>query len=129
MAAAGPLKPDVRLAQAISLFEADLPPDGKVAFQEQRLRSSQSRPTSQDVLWLTAKIDSEIIAGKRCFGTRFTNILHAVQKFASIGDVFIGGSQNLIAAGVWSVVRMSILVGPPNIRLYRSCLMSKGDNK
>jgi hypothetical protein len=39
-----------------------------------------------------------------------TNFLHAVQQFAAIKDVIVGGSQNLIACGVWTVVRMSLLV-------------------
>lgn len=37
--------------------------------------------------------------------------LEAVQQFASIGDVIVGGSQNVIACGVWSLVRMTLLVG------------------
>lgn len=33
--------------------------------------------------------------------------------FASIGDVVIGGSQNLIATGVWSAIRLCLMVESP----------------
>jgi hypothetical protein len=72
------LKPEIRLAQAISHFEADLSSDQKASLRTYRM----------------------------------TNFLHAVQQFAAIGDVMIGGSQNLIACGVWSLVRMLLLVSP-----------------
>lgn len=47
----------------------------------------------------------------RCLSPRFTRLLDAVQQYASIGDVLIGGSQNLMACGVWPLVRTSLLVG------------------
>ena len=60
---------------------------------------------------LTAAIDrAGRRKGRRCFGPRLTYVLQAVQQFASIGDIIIGGSQNLIACGVWSLVRMTLLV-------------------
>ena len=59
---------------------------------------------------LTAEIDLSKEAGSRCFGPRFTTFLHGVQQFAAPGDVIVGGSQNIIACGVWSLVRMSLLV-------------------
>jgi hypothetical protein len=37
-------------------------------------------------------------------------LLETVQRFAAIGDVMVGGSQNIIACGVWSLVRLSMLV-------------------
>lgn len=61
---------------------------------------------------LTAEIDRQISrkAGGRCLGPRFTNFLQGVQQFAALGDVVVGGSQNMVACGVWSLVRMSLLV-------------------
>ncbi|KAH8881558.1 hypothetical protein GQ53DRAFT_667454, partial [Thozetella sp. PMI_491] len=56
---------------------------------------------------LTAEIDRRA-AGQaslgRCFGPRLSNILQAVQQFAALGDIVVGGSQNLIACGVWSLL-------------------------
>ena len=40
-----------------------------------------------------------------------TNILVAVQRIAPVADVLVGGSQNLIASGVWAGVRFCIEVG------------------
>ena len=107
-------KPEIRLAQAISQFEADLSTEQKTAFHAHRSQSCDSPPDPSDVMRLTAEIDSQAsgkVAGRRCFGPRFTNFLQAVQQFAALGDVVVGGSQNIIACGVWSLVRMSLLVG------------------
>jgi hypothetical protein len=62
---------------------------------------------------LTSEFDktSGIVAGRRCFGPRFTNVLEAVQQFAAVGEVVVGESQNLVACGVWMLVRISLLVG------------------
>lgn len=66
---------------------------------------------------LTAEIDRSVagrVGGGRCFGTRLVNVLQAAQQFAALGDVVVGGSQNMIACGVWSLVRMTLLVGCPH---------------
>ncbi|KAH7096031.1 hypothetical protein FB567DRAFT_514046 [Paraphoma chrysanthemicola] len=103
------LKPEIRLAEAISQFEADLPTAQKTDFQQRRARLLKSGPDMSDVMRLTAEIDRKIAHGRRCLGPRFTSFLSSVQQFAAIGDVVVGGSQNIVACGVWSVVRMSIL--------------------
>lgn len=111
---AAPLKAEIRLAQAVSQFEADLSSDQKADFRSERSKACRAPPSAQDVMYLTAKIDRETSRNGsgvgRCFGPRFTNILQAVQQFAALGDVIIGGSQNIIASGVWSLVRMTLLV-------------------
>jgi hypothetical protein len=110
------LKPEIRLAQAISQFEAELSSDQKATFRTYRSQSRESPPDPSDVMRLTAEIDyhaSRKIGTGRCFGPRLTNFLQAVQQYAALGDVIIGGSQSLIACGVWSLVRMSLLVGIP----------------
>ncbi|KFZ03101.1 hypothetical protein V502_11219 [Pseudogymnoascus sp. VKM F-4520 (FW-2644)] len=107
--------PGTRLAQAVKLFEADLSSEQKATFRNYRSQSQDSPPDSSDVMRLTAEVDSRAskIGRGRCFGPRLTNFLQAVQQFAALGDIIIGGSQNLIACGVWSLVRMSLLVGIP----------------
>ena len=107
---AGHLKPEIRLAQAVSQFEASLSGNQKVQFRNQRTQSLQSSPSTQDVMRITAEIDVSQKAGGRCFGPRFTKFLHGVQQFAALGDVVVGSSQNVVACGVWSVVRMCLLV-------------------
>lgn len=108
-----PLKADVRLAQAISQFEADLSAREKDEFRTARTRSCASSPTIQDVMRLTAEIDrctAHNLRGGRCFGPRFTNVLQSIQQFAALGDIIVGGSQNLIACGVWTLVRFTLIV-------------------
>ena len=107
------LKPEIRLAQAVSEFEADLSSQQKASFRVQRSQSLSSPPDSSDVMRLTAEMDRNMFSKsglRRCFGPRMTAFLQAVQQFAALGDVIIGGSQNLIACGVWSLVRMTLLV-------------------
>ncbi|KAF7676012.1 hypothetical protein GT037_005517 [Alternaria burnsii] len=110
-AKASSLKPEIRLAQALSEFEASLTQEQKTTFRTLKSQSVSTAPTPSDVMRLTAEVDrrmSKKFSGQ-CFGPRFTNFLQGVQQFAALGDVVVGGSQNLIACGVWSLVRMSLL--------------------
>lgn len=117
IATVGKLKPEIRLAQAISEFSTALSPKYAVAF---KIFLSQSRPTPQDIIRLTEELNRDGARshkGCRPFGTRLIDILQRVQVFIGIGDILIGGSQNIIACGVWAVVRVSLQVGLP-----KSCL-------
>lgn len=105
---AGRLTPEIRLAQAISQFEASLSDRAKENFKSLKSQSQNSTPGVQDVMTVTAEINKR--TSKAGIGPRFTNMLMAVQQFATIGDVIIGGSQNLPACGVWCVVRTSLVV-------------------
>lgn len=113
IATAGRLKPEIRLADEVSQFEASLSSDQKAAFRDQRSQSLRAPPDINDVMQLTAQLNRSQQPGRRCFGPRFTKFLHGVQQFAALGDIIIGGSQNIVACGVWSLVRMSLLVGAP----------------
>ncbi|XP_014553664.1 hypothetical protein COCVIDRAFT_40310 [Bipolaris victoriae FI3] len=111
LAKASPLKPEIRLVQAISEFEADLSHEQKSMFRTQRSQSLLKPPSPHDIMQLTAEVDRRTSQkfSNACFGPRFTSFLHGVQQFATLGDIIIGGSQNLVACGVWSLVRMSLL--------------------
>ena len=113
---ASKLKPEIRLAQAVSQFEADLSSQEKRELHTYRQQMSKNPPNPSDVMRLSAQIDrlSSTKGTRRCFGPRFCNFLQAVQQFAALGDVIVGGSQNIIACGVWSLVRMSLLVVHPS---------------
>jgi hypothetical protein len=104
------LRPEIRLAEVVSQFEACLSDEQKAAFRDQRAQTLKTPPSITEVMRFTAQIDRRIAGNKRCLGPRFTNFLQGVQQFAALGDVIVGGSQNIIACGVWSLVRMSILV-------------------
>ncbi|KAJ5691166.1 hypothetical protein N7488_011901 [Penicillium malachiteum] len=116
IATASRLKPEIRLAQALSVFESNLPNEQKNSFHNEKVQACQKPPTSQDVLRLIAQIDQLALASKRrCFGARMMNVLEAVQQFAALGDIVVGGSQNMIACGIWTAVRSSLLVSTPRL--------------
>ncbi|KAK7955733.1 uncharacterized protein PG986_004955 [Apiospora aurea] len=107
---AAKLKAEIRLAQAVSEFEAGLQEDAKREFSLLKNQNISSPPTLKSVLQLTAEIDHTTrAAGSRCYGPRLTKTLERVQQFAAIGDVIIGGSQNIVACGVWTIVRTALL--------------------
>jgi hypothetical protein len=112
----GRLKPEVELGKAVSDFESILSVEERTGFQIIKGQTLSCPPSIRDVMALTAEIDQKARSQNggpysyRCFGPRFTKVVEAVQQYASIGDVIIGGSQNLIACGVWAAVRVSLLV-------------------
>jgi hypothetical protein len=74
---------------------------------------SQSPPSSDDIIRLTEEINRDGARSHRSwkpYGTRLVAILERMRQFAPIGDVLVGGSQNLIACGVWAAVRLSLEV-------------------
>jgi hypothetical protein len=106
------LGPELRLVCAISEFEADLSNEQKREYHKLKSRNHNSPPDLNDVNRFAAELNLQISskAGRRCYGPRFMNFLHGIQQFASIGDVIIGGTQNLLACGIWSIARVSLLV-------------------
>lgn len=104
------LKPDIRLAQAVSEFQTDLTNDQKTQYLAHQTNARRFPLDIKDVMQVTALIDRRNDGGNRCLGPRFTNFLQGVQQFAALGDVVVGGSQNIIACGVWSLVRLSLFV-------------------
>lgn len=104
------LKAEIRLAQAVSEFQKDLSAEQKARFSAFRAQSQKRPPDANDVMQLTAEIDRCEVSGGRCVGPRFMSFLQGVQQFAALGDIIVGGSQNIIACGVWSLVRLSLLV-------------------
>ncbi|KAK0662494.1 NACHT domain protein [Cercophora samala] len=107
---AGGLSPDVILAQAISEFECALPKAQKSTFRTLRSQALRSGPQPDDVLRFTAELNlrCKSRSGTRCLGPRFTSILQTAQQYAALGDVVVGASQNILAAGLWSIVRLSL---------------------
>lgn len=106
---AAPLKPEIRLAQALSEYEAILTDSQKTTFRTWR---SASPPSVSDVMKLTAEIDTSNSNRKsrRCFGPRLTNVLEAVQQFTTVVDIIVGGSQSLIASAIWGTLKMTLQI-------------------
>lgn len=107
------LKPELRLAEAVSQFRLCLSNEQKTALDTNTHKALQSVPDASHVIRFTAEFN-DCMADKakdRCYGPRLSSFLQGVQQFAALGDVIVGGSQNIVACGVWSLVRMSLLVG------------------
>ncbi|KUI54145.1 hypothetical protein VP1G_01639 [Cytospora mali] len=106
----GHLKPQVRLGLAISEFAQALDEDRKHDFRRMQ-DASNNQLSGADVIKVTEQINKDgerRHSAWRPYGTRVHSFLSRLQMFASIGDLMIGGSQNLIATGVWSAVRLSL---------------------
>ena len=108
------LQADLRLVQAVSEFARILDDTDKQRFRELQTQLSVSAPSAADVISLTEELNRE--GAKRhaswrpAAGARLGGFLRRLQQFAAFGDVFIGGSQNLIATGVWAAVRAMLEV-------------------
>lgn len=110
VASARRLKPEIRLAQAISEFESSLADDGqRVQFKNLRTRRP---PDFSDVVRLTEEINADGASrrGWRQHATRLVTFLDRIRQFAPIGDVLVGGAQNFVASGVWGAVRLALEV-------------------
>jgi len=108
---AGKGKASIRLAQAVSEFAAALDsPQRKATFKTLQTRSP---PTAADVISFTEELNSDGTGLHRSwlpYGTRLVFVLDKIRLFTKAGDLLVGGSQNLIASGVWAVVRMSLQI-------------------
>ena len=106
---AAQLKPEIRLAQALSEYEAILADDQKAKL---RVYRSQPAPDGIDVMRLTAEIDRDNgnRRSRRCFGPRLTSFLHTVQQFAPVADTILGASQSLIASSIWGTLKVALQV-------------------
>lgn len=101
-----------QLNAAISTFESELRSNPADAARFTALRS-QGTPTPTDVLQAV-----EAIVGKctskarraRPMALGLTTFLERVQNFAPVGDVLVGGAQNMIASGVWAAIRLALEV-------------------
>ncbi|KAG8158663.1 hypothetical protein KVR01_011785 [Diaporthe batatas] len=112
VALSGRLKPEARLGLAISEFAQTLDSERRNEF-----RSMQSKQDAQisgrDIIKMTEEINQEGARRHKSWrphGTKVGGFLARIQAFAAIGDVLVGGSQNLIATGVWSAVRLSLTI-------------------
>ena len=109
----GQLKPEVRLGQAISQFSASLKDQDDNSHNRFQSLLKGPQPQPLDVAILVEEINqqaSQTHSAWKPYGTRVHGFLSQVQSLVTIGDVVIGGSQNVIACGVWATVRLSLFV-------------------
>jgi hypothetical protein len=113
------LKPEVRLIGAIADFVQALDHGQRKCFTELR---DKGPPAGVDFLELTRQLNCDGLGRHRAwrpYGTRLVSFLEGIQLLSKVGDVVVGGAQNLVASGVWASVRLSLQVssrteaGPP----------------
>lgn len=108
----GRLKPEARLGLAISEFAQNLDDERRKEFRSMQT-TQEAKISGRDIIKMTEEINQEGARRHRSWrphGTKVGGFLSRIQAFATIGDVLVGGSQNLIATGVWSAVKLSLLV-------------------
>ena len=105
MSKAAPLRPDIKLYQALRDYEAVLTQDQKASFHY------TSPLESNDVMALTVEINRQNAGRKsRVWGARLTTFLNSVQGFTAVVDLVIGNVGNPIAGAVWGAAKTAILV-------------------
>jgi hypothetical protein len=105
---AAKLKPEIRLAQALSQFCADL--DERRAREFKTLQTA-SPPCPDDVIRLTEEINRDGVRTHKAWRPHATSMalfLEKIQTLARIGDFLLGSSQNLTASGVWATVKITL---------------------
>ena len=113
MSKAAPLRPDIKLSQALKEYEAVLTEDQKKSFHD----TSPLAPN--DVMTLTFEINRQNACRRsRVWGARLTTFLNSVKGFATIVDVIIGNSGNPIAGTVWGAVKTAIQVSTTSLDMY-----------
>lgn len=108
------LAPELRLAQAVSEFAQALDGTRKQEFMRLQAQCASATPTASEVIMMTEQLNREGARRHESWtpaaGTRLGGFLSRIQKFAEAGDVLIGGTQSLIALGVWTALRVSLEV-------------------
>lgn len=113
--------PVARLGAAISEFSLVLDEKRKQEFRN--ARNAKYVPHSgSDIIKITEEINREGRRRHRTWrpdGTRLGAFLSKLQVFAAVGDVIVGGAQDVVISGVWGALRLSLLV---------SCAVCRKDN-
>ncbi|KAK2054374.1 hypothetical protein LY76DRAFT_235466 [Colletotrichum caudatum] len=108
--ATGTLGPEVRLAQAISEFSVSLRDDTHAHVRFKNLQT-RTPPDGSEIIRLTEELNRDGARQHTSWSplaTRLVAVLERICQFAPIGDVLVGGAQNLLAAGVWAAVRLAL---------------------
>lgn len=120
LANASPLKPHIKLAQALNDYE-------KILSTEERLQlHAQGAPDATAAIRFTTVIDRECSNRRRqCMGPRLITFLESVQQFSGVVDTFVS-SHPQFAALVWGGVKLTLLVTTSHTLLSRACLIVTG---
>ncbi|MCJ1328329.1 hypothetical protein MMC10_005005 [Thelotrema lepadinum] len=103
---ATPLAPEVALKKALADYEIVLTDEQRDVFRK------TSSPQPSDLFNLTAEIErqAENRKSRRYMGPRLLDILQAVQRFSTLVDLVVGGSQSITAGSIWGAVKLALQV-------------------
>lgn len=104
LAKAAPLKPDIKLTEALDDY-------GKILSDEERKQFyAQGAPDATAAINLATLIDGECNRRRRqCMGPRLITFLESVQQFSGVVDTFVS-SHPAIAALVWGGVKIALQI-------------------
>ncbi|KAL8732018.1 MAG: hypothetical protein Q9181_004084 [Wetmoreana brouardii] len=103
LANAAPLKPEVKLAQALDDY-------GKILSDEERRQLyDQGPPDAMAAINFTTLLDRDRSnRSRQCMGPRLITFLESVQHFSGVADTFVSSHPEL-AALVWGGVKVALL--------------------
>ena len=107
-----------KLGLAISQFRETLNDNDRQNFA---CLETLSQPRVEDAIRLAEEINdsgSRLHRKWKGYGTRLYGLLSQVQVLTAVGDAVVGGSQNLIASGVWAVMRLSLTVSMSYLKFF-----------
>ena len=109
LAKAAPLKPDIKLNQALIDYEKVLSDDERAQLR------AEGAPDTMAAIAFTTVIDKECSEGRRrCMGPRLITFLESVQQFSGVIDTFVS-SHPEFAALVWGGVKLTLRVIFPRL--------------
>ena len=104
LAGAAPLKPEVRLTQALHDYETIL------SDEDRKQLHSQGLPDAMAAINFTTLIDRQCSRRRsQCMGPRLITFLESIQQFSQVVDTFVS-SHPEVAALVWGGVKLALLV-------------------
>ena len=104
LADAAPLKPEIKISQALHDYEAIL------SDEDRHQLHSEGLPDATAALNFTTLIDKECSSRRsQCMGPRLITFLESIQQFSRVVDTFVS-SRPEVAALVWGGVKMALLV-------------------
>ena len=99
-----PLKPEIKLAQALADYERILSDEDRDQLH------TQGVPDAMAAINFTTLIDRECNRRRRqCVGPRLITFLESIQQFSEVVDIFVS-SHPEVAALVWGGVKLALLV-------------------
>ncbi|KAM7219501.1 hypothetical protein V8F06_005056 [Rhypophila decipiens] len=119
LSTAAKLKPEIRLAQALSEFCACLGEHRAREFKGQRTKSP---PTPQDVIALTEEINRDGSRNHKAwmpYATRMAMFLDKIQTLSRLGDFMVASSQNLLASGIWATIKITLGIAVGSLSFFK----------